>query len=151
MDRDLLELLCAFNAHNVEYLVIGGYAVGLHAEPRATKDLDVWIRSDKNNSELVFRALAEFGAPLENLGPEDFNDEVSVFQIGSPPLRIDVLQRIDGLSFEEAWPRRIEAPIHDGLLVHVISKEDLIRNKLASGRSRDLLDVEALRESELLD
>jgi uncharacterized nucleotidyltransferase DUF6036 len=145
LPNDLRELLLAFNAHGVEYLLVGGYAVGVHAEPRATKDLDIFVRPERSNSEIVYRALAAYGAPLAGVNPADFcNDPNSVFQIGQPPLRIDILQQIDGVTFDEAWPKRIEALIDD-IPVHVISAEHLIQNKLASGRLRDLADAEAVR------
>ena len=144
MPSDLKELLSAFNDHNVKYLVVGGYALGVHAEPRATKDLDIFIRSDRENSEAVFRALAQYGAPLDGLSPADFQDG-TVFQIGQPPARIDILQRIDGVTFDEAWEHRIEGEVDGEISAIVISKDDLIRNKLASGREQDLLDVKKLR------
>jgi hypothetical protein len=147
LPNDLRELLLVFNEHGVEYLLVGGYAVGVHAEPRATKDLAIFIRPEPANAAIVHRALAAFGVPLSGITPADFcNNPASVFQIGQPPLRIDILQHIDGVTFSEAWPRRIEAHI-DGLSVHVISADDLIRNKLASGRLQDLADAEAVREA----
>jgi hypothetical protein len=145
MTEDLKELLRAFNAHAVKYLVVGGYAYGVHAEPRATKDLDLFIRSDEENSKAVFRALAQYGAPLDGLTPADFTDG-TVFQIGQPPARIDILQKIDGISFDEAWENRIEGIVDGNTTTVVISKGDLIRNKLASGREQDLLDVKKLRD-----
>ena len=149
--KDFRELLSALNEHSVEYLLVGGYAVGVYSEPRATKDLDVWIKPDRKNSIAVFKALAAFGAPLAGFKPEDFNDAPrSVFQMGVPPYRIDILQTIDGVGFDEAWQTRIEMNI-DGIPVHLISSEMLIRNKLASGRPRDLLDVEDIREATLPD
>lgn len=144
MPKDLKELLRAFNQHGVKYLIVGGYAYGVHAEPRATKDLDVFIRSDEENSQAVFRALAQFGAPLDGLSPADFMDGSS-FQIGHPPARIDLLQQIDGISFEDAWKNRIEGLIEGEIRITVISKQDLIRNKLASGREQDILDVKKLQ------
>src|ERR1700733_10624251 len=93
MPKDLKELLRAFNDHAVKYLFVGGYAFGVHAEPRATKNLDLFIRPDKENSEALFRALAQYGAPLDGLSPADFMDG-SVFQIGQPPARVDILQHI---------------------------------------------------------
>lgn len=147
LPNDLRELLLAFNDHGVEYLLVGGYAVGIYAEPRATKDLDIFVRPELTNSESAYRALAACGAPLSDVTPADFcNDPDSVFQIGQPPLRIDLMQKIDGVSFEEAWSKKTEAFI-DGIQVHVISAEDLIRNKLASGRLQDLADAEAIREA----
>lgn len=146
MPSDLKELLRVLNAHGVEFLVVGGYAFGAYTEPRATKDLDIFIRSDQENSEAICGALAEFGAPLQNFSPADFRDG-SCFQIGSPPGRIDILQQIDGITFDEAWKNRVEANIEGEIRVAVISREDLIRNKLASGREQDLLDVKKLRAS----
>jgi hypothetical protein len=149
MDPDLRELLSALNAHSVKYLVIGAYAVGVHAEPRATKDLDIWIKADAENSRAVFRALAAFGAPLAGLSPNDFNDEAgSVFQMGQPPLRVDILQRIDGVTFEDAWQNRMVTQIGGELPAFVISAEDLIRNKLAAGRPQDLLDAAKVQKAQ---
>jgi hypothetical protein len=144
MPDDLKELLRAFNDQGVKYLIVGGYAYGVHAEPRATKDLDIFIRSDEENSKAVFRALAEYGAPLDGLSPSDFMDGAT-FQIGQPPARIDILQHIDGVTFDEAWSNRIEGVIDDQIRAVVISRGDLIRNKLATGREQDTLDVKKLR------
>jgi hypothetical protein len=150
MNKDLKELLLAFNAHGVKYLVVGGYAVGVHAEPRATKDLDIFIRADQENSHAVYRALAAYGAPLEGFNPSDFNDEQgSGFQIGQPPARIDILQRIDGIDFDEAWEERVEGFVEGEIQAHVISRKHLIQNKLRIGRTRDIADVEALRDAAL--
>ena len=144
MPKDLKDLLRAFNKHGVRYLIVGGYAFGVHAEPRATKDLDLLIRSDETNSAAVYHALTQYGAPLDGLTPRDFMDG-STFQIGQPPARIDILQRIDGLTFDEAWQNRIEGLNEGEVENNVNSKDDLIRNKLASGREQDVLDVKTLR------
>jgi predicted nucleotidyltransferase len=148
LPEDLKQLLLAFNEHGVEYLVVGGWAVGFYSEPRSTKDIDLFIRSGVKNSEAVFRALAKFGAPLEGLTPADFRDNpTSVFQLGFAPARADILQSIDGVDFDEAWLRRVEFSL-EGIAIHVISAEHLIQNKLKSGRLSDLADVEAIREAE---
>lgn len=148
LPEDLRQLLNVLNAHGVEYLVVGGWAVGFYAEPRATKDIDLFIRSELKNSEAVFEALAEFGAPLAGYGPADFRDQpTSIFQIGHPPARADFLQSIDGVEFDEAWRDRTEFSL-DGISVFVISSDHLIRNKLASGRTSDLADVEAIKEAD---
>jgi hypothetical protein len=144
MPKDLKELLRAFNDHAVKYLIVGGYAFGVHAEPRATEDLDIFIRSDEENSKAVFRALTQYGAPLDGLSPADFMDGTA-FQIGQPPARIDILQRIDGVTFDEAWKNRVEGLIDNEIRTAVISRDDLIRNKLASGREQDVLDAKKLR------
>lgn len=146
MPKDLKELLRAFNEHGVRYLIVGGYAFGVHAEPRATKDLDILIRSDETNSAAIYHALTQYGAPLDGLTPRDFMDG-STFQIGQPPARVDILQRIDGVTFDEAWQNRIEGIIDREVQVNVISKDDLIRNKLASGREQDVLDAKKLQAS----
>jgi hypothetical protein len=109
MPKDLKELLRAFNDHAVKYLIVEGYAFGVHAEPRATKDLDLFIRPDQENSQALFRALTQYGAPLEGLSPADFMDG-SVFQIGQPPARVDILQHIDGVSFDQAWEKSNRGP-----------------------------------------
>ena len=144
MPRDLKELLRAFNAHNVKYIVVGGYAFGVHVEPRATKDLDIFIQPDDQNSEAVFKALAQYGAPLAGLSPADFRDG-TIFQLGLPPSRVDILQHIDGVTFDEAWENRLKGLVDGEVEAVVISRDDLIRNKLASGREQDLLDVKKLR------
>lgn len=144
MPADLQELLHAFNRHDVKYLVVGGYAFGVHVEPRATKDLDIFIRRDEQNSRAVFEALAQYGAPVADLKPADFMDG-SAFQIGQPPARVDILQEIDGITFDEAWKNRMEGSIDGEIKVQIISRDDLIRNKLAAGREQDLLDAKRLQ------
>src|ERR1035438_274271 len=134
LPEDLKQLLLAFNAQRVEYLIIGGYAVGIYSEPRATKDLDLFIRSEVRNSEAVDRALDAYGAPIAGLTPADFRDDPnSVFQIGQPPARIDILQNIGGVAFDEAWQHRTEDSLDD-VPVHVISAEHLIQSRLQAGR-----------------
>jgi hypothetical protein len=144
MPDDLKELLRAFNDHAVKYLIVGGYAFGVHAEPRATKDLDIFIRSDEENSKAVFSALAQYGAPLSSFSPADFMDGTT-FQVGQPPARIDILQHIDGITFDEAWKNRVEGLLDGQVQAAVISRDDLIQNKLATGREEDILDVKKLR------
>lgn len=144
MSKDFQDILRAFNAHKVKYLVVGGYAFGVHLEPRTTKDIDLWIRNDPENARAVFHALAEFGAPIAGLSPADFTDG-TIFQMGQPPERIDILQQVSGVDFDTAWEHRLEGMIDENTRAFVISKDDLIRNKLASGREQDLLDVKKLR------
>jgi hypothetical protein len=127
-------------------LVIGGYALIQYAEPRYTKDLDLWISADAPNAQAVYRALREFGAPLTNLTADDFTQEGYFYQMGVPPVRVDILMGIPGVSFGEAWSRRMEVDF-DGLMVAFIGREDLIAAKLAAGRPQDLLDVEYLTRS----
>lgn len=146
MTKDFKDLLRAFNVNAVKYLIVGGHAFGVHAQPRTTKDLDLFVRSDAENAKAVFRALEQFGAPIGEMTPADFADGTT-FQLGQPPDRIDILQKIDGVSFDDAWENRIEGTIDEEVPAAVISRDDLIRNKLASGREQDLLDVKLLRRA----
>ena len=141
------DLIRAFNRNGVEYLIIGGFAFGVHAQPRATKDLNLFIRSDARNSAAVFKALAEYGSPLHGLTTKDLQDRNTGLQIGVPPNRIGILQKIDGVSFEDAWGSRVQALIEGDTPTFVISRDHLIQNKLASGRARDLLDVQEIRRA----
>lgn len=139
------ELLNIMGRHKVRYLIVGGYAVMLYSEPRWTKDLDLWISLSPVNSRAVFNALREFGAPLAGLTAKDFSEPGYFFQMGAPPLRVDVMMSIPGVQFQEAWKRRNTVAIDDDLLVHlIIGRDDLIAAKLAAGRKQDLADVEAL-------
>jgi len=124
-------------------MVIGGYAVVQYAEPRFTKDLDVLISTDTKNAEAVYNALKEFGAPLAGLTPKDFSEEGFFFQMGVPPIRVDVLMGIPGIQFEECWNRRVEVDF-EGLKVIFVSKQDLIVSKRAAGRPQDLIDADLL-------
>lgn len=148
MFPDFKELLSAFNAHRVRYLVVGGYAVSFHAQPRATRDLDLLISADAENARAVYAALAAFGAPLQGLTAEDLIEPGSFFRMGRPPVMVDILPRISGVDFEEAWQRRVDVAIDDTLNVPFISREDLIAAKLAAGRPQDLADAVALSEDQ---
>ena len=136
-----------FKSNGVKYLVIGGYAVIQHAEPRFTKDLDLWISTDTANAAAVYKSLREFGAPLEGLTESDFAQEGYFYQMGVPPVRVDVLMGIPGLGFAEAWERRVEVKF-EGLPVMFISRQDLIISKRASGRPQDLIDADLLSQVE---
>jgi hypothetical protein len=149
MYQDYKDLLSAFQSHGVKYLIVGGYAVIFHAQPRFTKDMDLFIKADPANAQATYAALAQFGAPLQDIRPEDFADRSSFFRFGRDPRSIDILPDIPGVDFEAAWQRRIEDVIdaERGLTAFFISKEDLIAAKLASGRTRDLADVEDIRKA----
>jgi len=140
------DLLVVFARHKVRFLVVGGYAVMLYTEPRWTKDLDLWVDTAGDNAERVFAALCEFGAPLAGCTVEDFRKEGMVFQMGSPPLRVDILMSLSGVSFDEAWVNRREAELF-GVTVGFIGRGDLVRNKRTVGRHIDLHDAESLEES----
>jgi len=150
MFDDFKNLLSVFNDHDVKYLIVGGYAVSFHAQPRATKDLDIFIKADPANAEATFAALARFGAPLLGISVDDLLDPTKFIRFGQQPIAIDILPGIDGVNFDEAWERRVEGVIdlHSGLAAHFISKSDLIASKLAAGRMRDLADVEELHDAD---
>ena len=145
MYPDFKELLSAFNVHDVRYLIVGGYAVSIYAQPRATKDPDLLIDPSAENARAVHTALAKFGAPIQGLSPKDFIERDSFFRMGAPPAMVDIIPHIKGVDFTEAWKRRVTREIDDGLLAHFISREDLLVSKIAAGRLSDLADVEALR------
>jgi hypothetical protein len=146
VNSDFKDLLNLFNAYRVKYLIIGGYAVIKYTEPRYTKDLDLWIRADAKNADAVFQALKEFGAPLTGMTPVDFAAEGYFYQMGIPPVRVDILMSISGLTFDEAWPRRVKAEF-DGVPVLFIDRQDLIASKLAAGRPQDLIDAASLAQA----
>ena len=141
--RDMLSALCD---EKVEFLLVGAYALAVHGCPRATGDMDLWIRPTPENAQRVWRALERFGASRSRLKQEDLMVPENVFQIGVPPRRIDILTSIDGVAFDEAWCERKEFEI-EGRRLSVIGREQLLKNKRASGRPKDLADI-AWLESE---
>jgi hypothetical protein len=143
INSDFADLLQAFNAAGVDYLVVGAYAVALHARPRATGDLDVLVRPTRENASRVRHALAGFGAPVDDLSIDDLVSDDLIFQIGIAPIRVDVITAITGVSFEAAWAGRVSANLA-GIDVNVIGRDELIANKRAAARPKDLADVEAL-------
>lgn len=149
MFDDFKELLSVFNAHSVKYLVVGGYAVSFHAQPRATKDMDLFIKADTANAHATYAALAAFGAPLSGISESDLADPRKFIRFGEEPVAVDILPYIDGVDFDEAWERRVEGVIDakTGLTAFFIASSDLIASKLAAGRMRDLADVEEIREA----
>lgn len=149
MFDDLKELLSIFHSLSVKYLIVGGYAVSFHAQPRATKDIDLLIRPDAENAKAVYAALMEFGAPLTGLTLEDFIERDKFFRMGRAPLMVDILAHIPGVDFDDAWKNRVEGvvDVESGLVAPFISRNDLIAAKLAAGRPQDIADVAALRQS----
>jgi Nucleotidyl transferase of unknown function (DUF2204) len=144
MNQDFRDLLAEFNARQVEFLLVGAHALAAHGHVRATQDLDVWVRPSPQNAKRVIEALLAFGAPLHDLTEKDLTTPGLIFQIGVEPIRIDVLTVIDGVQFEEAWADRMISKFADQP-VAVLSREHLIKNKLAAARTQDLADIEALR------
>ena len=139
--REFIELLIKNKA---EYLVVSGYAVGIHGHPRYTGDLDIWLNATPLNADRILQSVNEFGFSSFKLTQEDFTKPGNVIQLGYPPLRIDLLTEIDGVSFEECFRNRKEVSI-DNLTVNFIGYEDLLKNKKESGRPRDIDDIDHLK------
>lgn len=148
MNDDFLDLLTSLVAEGARFMVVGAHAMAVHGVPRATGDLDVWIDAGGDNPGRVLAAVVRFGAPVDALGlsTRDFAQADRVVQIGLPPRRIDLLTSLSGLRFEQAWPRRVTQRI-GAIDVPFLGREDLIRNKRTTGRTKDLADLEALGES----
>jgi hypothetical protein len=140
---DFSDLFAELNNAGARYLLVGGYAIAVHAEPRFTKDLDVWVEATPENATRVYEALTKFGAPLQMFTQADLERSEMVIQIGIPPNRIDLVTSIDGVTFDEAWPARARTA-YGSHHVWVIGVEHLIKNKRASGRPQDLADVDLL-------
>jgi hypothetical protein len=143
VNRDFVEMLSALSAEGVEHLVVGGWALAAHGHPRATKDLDIYVRPTPENAARVMRALQRFGAPLFGLSVTEISSPGAILQIGVPPLRIDITTVIDGVTFEEAWAGRTTARF-GSVEAPVLGRADLLRNKRAVGRPQDVADVEVL-------
>lgn len=141
--RDLLEL---FNVNKVEYLVVGGYALAFHGAPRYTGDIDIFVRPNPINAERILKALDEFGFGSAGLKEEDFQSPDKVVQLGVPPVRIDLITSITGVSFEDAFLHGVDGKYGD-ILVKYIGRDEFILNKRATGRKKDLSDLEALGEN----
>ncbi|WP_244923745.1 hypothetical protein [Enhygromyxa salina] len=145
MNDDFLDLLFELSDAEARFLIVGGYAVGAHGYPRATKDLDVWVEASPDNATRVIAALEAFNAPIGDLGAADLATPGVGFMMGRPPRRIDILTKIAGLEFERAWPRRVTMTFGHAAYP-VISISDLILNKRAAGRAQDLADAEVLEK-----
>src|SRR5260221_7143867 len=140
---DFRDLLRSFNSTGVRYLIVGGYAVMAHTEPRYTKDLDVWIEPTESNAAALFAGLDKFGAPTADIVPRDFTEPDVFFQIGVEPVRIDIMTSVPGLAFESAWKNRVIVDF-GGESAPVICREDVLKSKIAAGRRRDYQDVKKL-------
>jgi len=145
LNPDFQEFVKLFVAHNVRFLIIGGYAVAAHGHPRYTKDLDVWVWADPANSDRILSALNEFGFGDVGLTTDDFEAPNSIIQLGNEPQRIDILTTATGLTFTDAYENRVLIPIDD-VQVPFVSLDDLRMNKLSTGRLQDLADVDALAD-----
>ena len=143
LNKDYKEMLQFLLEEKVEFILVGAYALAAHGYPRATGDIDIWVKADENNSKKTYNALARFGAPLDQIQVNDFAVEGVIFQIGVAPRRIDIITRIDGVTYPEANDDKIIVEV-EGLLLPVLSLENLIKNKLATGREKDKLDAKYL-------
>jgi predicted nucleotidyltransferase len=145
LNSDYKDILSQLSEKKVKFLLVGAYAMAVHGYPRSTMDIDLWIMPDPENAILVLKALKSFGAPVADLSAEDLQMEGLIFQIGIAPRRINILTSIDGLNFEEVFARSELIDI-EGILVNVLSLHDLIINKRATGRTKDMADVESLQD-----
>ena len=145
LDKDFEDFVFLLNKYDVNYMIIGGYALAFHGRPRHTGDLDIWIDISEENAQKMFGVINEFGLASLGLQADDFLQKGIITQIGYPPLRIDILNEIDGVEFNEAYQNKLIIDI-DGLPISYISLDDLIKNKQVSGRQRDLSDVSELNK-----
>ncbi len=145
LEDDFVEFLKLCNKHQVQYLVIGGYAVSIHGYPRATKDLDVCIKISDHNAEKMVEVLNEFGFGSLKLAKEDFLKNDFITQLGHEPVRIDILNDLNGVTFDEAWEKRKEI-LYEDVLVNFIGYNDLLKVKAVSGRVQDIADIKKLKE-----
>jgi hypothetical protein len=145
LNPDFRDILSEFLAADVEFVLVGAYALAVHGLPRATGDIDLWVRTSPDNARRVLSALAHFGAPLGDITDQDFTAQGRVVQIGVAPFRIDLLTSIDGVTFEEAWRDHVKVDV-EGINVPVISRDHLLVNKRATGRMKDRADVRRLEK-----
>jgi hypothetical protein len=140
-------MLLGLLRNEVRFLIVGAYAMAAYGYPRATGDIDIWIGNTEENSDKLYKALSDFGAPLDNITPKTFSQKDIVFQIGVAPSRIDILTDIDGINFTEAYESKQDIKL-DGLILPFISKSNLIKNKKSTGRDRDIIDAQVLEDIE---
>jgi len=145
LNSDYRDILLDLSNRKVKFLLVGAYALAAHGYPRSTMDIDFWVKPEAANAALVLNALEDFGAPTGDLTPDDFLEEGMIFQIGVAPRRVDIITSVDGLEFEQAFSNSQIIDI-EGIPVHVLSVPDIIKNKRATGRTKDLADVEMLEE-----
>jgi hypothetical protein len=143
VQKDFRELLELFNKHNVEYMIVGGYALAFHGAPRYTGDLDIFVRSDSQNAQRIVKALADFGFESVGLTVEDFEKPDKVVQLGVPPVRVDIVTSLTGVPWETASENAVPGTYGE-IQVRYIGRKQFILNKRSIGRQKDLADIEAL-------
>lgn len=147
LNLDFKEMLSCLKEEEVDFIIVGAYSLAAHGFPRATGDLDIWVRNNSENAQKIMRALLKFGAPISNLSEADFTASDVVVQLGVEPCRIDLLTGIDGVEFDEAWRNKVSITI-DELEIDILSKGDLLRNKLAMSRDKDQGDIAWLEKNQ---
>lgn len=145
LDKDFEDFVVLLNRNNVDYMIVGGYALAFHGKPRHTGDLDIWIDISDDNAQKMLNAIIEFGMGSLGMEKNDFLQKGIITQIGYPPLRIDILNEIDGVNFREAYSNKLIIDV-DGLMINYIGLDDLIKNKQISGRHQDISDVNELKK-----
>jgi len=145
LNQDFRDMLSCLKGAGVDFIIVGAYALAAHGFPRATGDIDIWVRNSPDNAGKIMTALAEFGAPLASLSEQDFTTKDMVVQIGVQPCRIDITTGIDGIEFSEAWENKVAITV-EGLDVYIPSRADLLKNKIASGRDKDQGDIAWLKK-----
>jgi hypothetical protein len=146
LNPDFKDMLSCLSGEGVEFIVVGAYALAAHGFPRATGGIDIWVRNSSENARKVLRALAKFGAPVSDLSEDDFKAPDAVLQLGVEPSRIDILTGVDGVEFDEAWDNKMGITVDD-LEIHILSRADLLKNKLAVGRDKDRGDIAWLEKN----
>lgn len=145
LNQDFRDILLCLKKERAEFIIVGAYALSAHGFPRSTGDIDIWVRNSAENARKVLRALSAFGAPISDLTEQDLSSPDMVLQVGVEPCRIDILTSIDGVEFDEAWQNKMSVFVDD-LEVEILSKPDLLRNKLAAGRDKDQGDIGWLKK-----
>jgi hypothetical protein len=150
LNSNFCDLLGIFRECGVRYLIIGGWAVSVHAQPRATQDLDIFVGAERSKIEALYKALIQFGAPLKNVESSRFLEPDTFFRIGVPPFQLDVFPQIDGVQFDACWARRSQILLDEktGVTADFISAPNLITAKIASGREQDLADARAIQRAQ---
>ena len=146
LNPDFKDMLSCLKDAEVEFVIVGAYALAAHGFPRATGDIDIWVRNSSDNAQKIMAALVKFGAPISNLSEKDFTSPDMVVQIGVEPCRIDLLTSISGVEFDEAWGNKVGITIDD-LEIYVLSKADLLKNKFSTGRDKDQGDIAWLEKN----
>ncbi|MDX2041215.1 MAG: nucleotidyltransferase [Acidobacteriota bacterium] len=146
LNPDFKDMLSCLNGEQVEFMIVGAYALAAHGHVRATGDIDIWVRNSADNAPKIMRALKIFGAPTANISETDFLLPDLILQIGVAPCRIDIITGIDGVAFDDAWQNKMVVTI-DGININILSKPDLLKNKTAAGREKDQGDIAWLKKN----